>query len=152
MYDVRVVPEAIADAARRRSDEAVRRLRAESLRRIEGRRPGMSPCMLGTMLSLLLFVALQSRRIYWAGAHTEEIAPPPAPALNADVEMPRAEDVKVTGFVPRPDGRGRRSERRRCVAEYDLLTGERYVNCSTDRKSRPRCGGSGDDKGKHLSF
>lgn len=127
MYDVRVVPEAIADAARRRSDEAVRRLREESRRRIGVRRPGMSHCMLGTMLAMLLFVALNARRIYWASAQTEQSSRQPAPALNVTVEMPRAEDVKVTGFVPLPDGRGRRSEQ-------------------PHHKSGPRCGGSGAPK------
>ena len=141
-----------ADEARRHSDEAVRRLREESRRRIDGRRPGMSHCMLGTMLAMLLFVALNARRIYWAGEQTEESVRPPAPALSANVEMPGAEDVKVTGFVPLPDGRGRRSERRQCVAEYDLLSGKRWMNCSADRKSRPHCGGSGDFKGHHLIF
>jgi hypothetical protein len=134
MYDVRVVPEAIADAARRRSDEVVQQLREESRRRIGVRRPGMSHCMLGTMLAMLLFVALNARRIYWARAQAEENARRPVPALSVTVEMPRAEDVKVTGFVPLPDGGGRRSEQR----PY--------------RKSRPHCGGSGDARGHQLSF
>jgi hypothetical protein len=57
--------DAIADG-RRRSDDAVRRLREESARRIARCRvPGMSQCMLGTMVALLLFVALQARRIHW---------------------------------------------------------------------------------------
>ena len=106
----------------------------------------MSHCMLGTMLAMLLFVALNARRIYWAGAHTDEGARPPAPALSADVEMPRSEDVKVTGFVPLPHGPGRRFEQRPCHVEHDLLTGERFVSCGYDGKShasRPACGGTG---------
>jgi hypothetical protein len=102
--------------------------------------------MLGTMLAMLLFVALNARRIYWANAHTDESARRPAPALGADVEVPSAEDVKVTGFVPLPDGPGRRSEQRRCHVEHDLLTGKRFVSCGYDGKSRvssPVCGGTG---------
>ena len=55
--------EAIADDARRRqNDDAVRRLREESRLRQLLRRPGMSACILGTMVSLLLFLALEVRR------------------------------------------------------------------------------------------
>ena len=61
----------IVDGPRRRSDEAVRRLREESRRRIErGRAAGPTRCMLGTMLALLVFVALESRRMHW-----QEVAP-----------------------------------------------------------------------------
>jgi hypothetical protein len=125
-----VVPEVSADESRRRrNDEAVRRLRAESRSRIARRRgAGMSSCMLGTMLSLLLFVALQSRRIHWAAesaATAVHVAPAPVP--SAEVEMPRAEDVKVTGFVPVPHGRGPRLEQPR------------------RRASRSHCGGTGDN-------
>ena len=64
MYDVRVVPEAIADVARIRSDEAVRRLREESRRRIErvARRALVSRCALGAFMSLTL-LAFQEARI-----------------------------------------------------------------------------------------
>jgi hypothetical protein len=66
-----VAPEVIVEESRRRSDEAVRRLREESRLRIErGRAGGPSLCMLGTMLALLLFVALESRRMHW-----QEVAP-----------------------------------------------------------------------------
>ena len=59
----------IVDEPRRRSDEAVRRLREESRLRIErGRAAGPTRCMLGTMVALLIFVALESRRMYWAEA------------------------------------------------------------------------------------
>jgi len=57
-----VKSEAIADQARRRNDDAVRRLREESRRRVAQRTPGMSVCMLGTMISMLLFVTLEARR------------------------------------------------------------------------------------------
>jgi hypothetical protein len=78
-YDVGVVPEAHADENRRRSDEAVRRLREESRLRIErGRAGGPTRCMLGTMLALLLFVALESRRMHW-----QEVAPIVAHAREA---------------------------------------------------------------------
>jgi hypothetical protein len=147
VYDVRVVPEVNADDRRHRSDEAVRRLREESRRRIERRRTaGMSHCMLGTMLAMLLFVALNARLIYWARhAETDESARRPAPAPTVNVEMPGVDEVKVTGFVPRHDGDGRRSEQPRCVVERDLLSGERFFNCTYDgksRASRPPCGGS----------
>ena len=101
--------------------------------------------MLGAMLAMLLFVALNARRIYWANQQMDESARLPAPALSGDVEMPRAEDVKVTGFVPRPQGGGRRVEQRRCHVEHDLLTGERFVSCGyvgKSRASRPICGGA----------
>jgi len=79
------------------------------------------------MLSLLLFVALQSRRIYWAEAApiVAQAAAAPARTPSANVEMPRDEDVKVTGFVPRPDGRGRplhvkrRVSRSACTGDYN---------------------------------
>jgi hypothetical protein len=57
--------EAIADEARRLNDDAVRRLRDESRRRVERHKPGMSRCMLGAMVSMLLFVTLEARREYW---------------------------------------------------------------------------------------
>jgi hypothetical protein len=61
-----VTPEVIVDEPRRRSDEAVRRIREDSRLRIQrGRAGGPTRCMLGTMLALLLFVALESRRMYW---------------------------------------------------------------------------------------
>jgi hypothetical protein len=146
VYDVGVAPEAISDDACRRSDEAVRRLREESGRRIARRRtPGMSHCMLGTMLSMLLFVALNSRLIYWASAHSEESARRPAPAPSVNLDLPRAEDVKVTGFVPWHHGRGRGLEAPRCVVEYGLLSGERSLSCAHDgrtRASTPTCAGS----------
>ena len=119
-YDARVAPEVNADEARRHSGEAVRRLREESRRRIErGRRPGMSHCMLGTMLAMLLFVAVECAAHTWAGEQTEEsVAPACARAQRQTVEMPRAEDVRVTGFVPLPDGAATiGGERRQCVAE-----------------------------------
>jgi len=63
----------------RRSDEAVRRLREESRLRIErGRATGPTRCMLGTMLALLVFVALESRRMHW-----QEVAPIVAHAREA---------------------------------------------------------------------
>ncbi len=56
----------IVDEHRRRNDEAVRRLREESRLRVErGRATGPTRCMLGTMLALLMFVALESRRMHW---------------------------------------------------------------------------------------
>ena len=74
-----MTPEALADEARRRNDEAVRRLREESRLRIErGRAAGPTRCMLGTMLALLLFVALESRRLHW-----QEVAPIVAHAREA---------------------------------------------------------------------
>jgi len=61
-----VAPEVIVDESRRRNDEAVRRLREESRLRVErGRARGPTRCMLGTMLGLLVFVALESRRMHW---------------------------------------------------------------------------------------
>jgi hypothetical protein len=66
-----VARQVIAEEARRRSDEAVRRIREDSRRRIErGRAAGPSRCMLGTMVALLIFVALESRRMHW-----QEVAP-----------------------------------------------------------------------------
>ena len=62
MIRVGVSPEANAEKARRR-DEAVRRLREESRRRIErGRGLVASRCLLGAVLSLTLFAALEARR------------------------------------------------------------------------------------------
>lgn len=59
----------IVDESRRRNEEAVGRLREESRRRIErGRARGPSHCMIGTMVALLMFVALESRRMHWAKA------------------------------------------------------------------------------------
>lgn len=59
----------IVDESRRRNEEAVGRLREESRRRIErGRAAGPSHCMIGTMVALLMFVALESRRMHWAKA------------------------------------------------------------------------------------
>jgi len=73
-----VAPQVIADESRR-SDEAVRRLREESRQRIERGRPrGPTRCMLGTMLALLVFVALESRRLHW-----QEVAPIVANAREA---------------------------------------------------------------------
>jgi hypothetical protein len=70
-----VVPEVNADERLHRRDEAVRRLREESRRRIERRRAaGISRCMLGTMVALLMFVALESRRIHWAEVQNQKIA------------------------------------------------------------------------------
>jgi hypothetical protein len=61
-----VAPEVIVDGPRRRNDAAVRRLREESRLRVErGRAGGPTRCMLGTMLALLIFVALESRRLHW---------------------------------------------------------------------------------------
>ena len=69
----------IVDEPRRRNDEAVRRLREESRRRIErGRATGPTRCMLGTMLALLMFVALEIRRMHW-----QEVAPIVAQARAA---------------------------------------------------------------------
>jgi hypothetical protein len=66
-----VAPEVIVDGPRRRNDEAVWRLREESRLRVErGRAGGPTRCMLGTMLALLIFVALESRRMHW-----QEVAP-----------------------------------------------------------------------------
>jgi hypothetical protein len=63
-----VAPEVKTDDTGRRHDDAVRRLRDESRRRIErGRVAGMSSCILGTMVAMLLFVALEARRMYWIG-------------------------------------------------------------------------------------
>lgn len=75
-----VVPEAIANEARRRNDEGVRRLREESGRRIARQRSiGMSRCMLGAMVSMLLFVTLEARREYWV-----------ATAINAQARVDMA--------------------------------------------------------------
>jgi hypothetical protein len=142
-----VVPEVSADESRRRrNDEAVRRLREESRSRIaRGRTAGMSHCMLGTMLSLLLFVALQSRRIYWAEAASAAAQLAPAHVPAAEVVMPSAEEVRVTppsafaGAVRDP------KRRERCVVEYDLLSGEHFLNCAhggESRAPRPACGGT----------
>jgi hypothetical protein len=57
-----VKSEAIAEEARRRNDDAVRRLREESRQRVARRTPGMSVCMLGMMVSMLLFLSLETRR------------------------------------------------------------------------------------------
>jgi len=78
-YDENVKSEAIADEARRRNDDAVRRLREESRRRVAQRTPGMSVCMLGTMISMLLFVTLEARRQCYV-----------ARAWNAQAEAERA--------------------------------------------------------------
>ena len=131
-----------ADQVRRHSDEAVRRLREESRRRIDARRPGMSHCMLGTMLAMLLFVALNSRRIYWAHQQMDESARRPAPALGVAVEMSHVEDVEVTAFVPSHHVCGPRLERH-CVVKYEPLTGQRDVTCSYASRSawRPACAG-----------
>jgi hypothetical protein len=102
--------------------------------------------MLGTMLSMLLFVALNSRLIYWANTHSEENARRPAAAPTVNVEMPRAEDVKVTGFVPLQQGRGRGLPQRRCVVEDDLLSGERFLNCADDGKTRAPKSHCGDHR------
>jgi hypothetical protein len=80
-----VVPEVSADDARRRSDEAVRRLRDESARRVAhaGRGAGISRCALGALLSLSLLATL--------GARPSE--PPPD---GASAVAPAAEDRAVT--------------------------------------------------------
>ena len=73
-----MAPQVIAEKSRR-SNEAVRRIRDESRLRIErSRAGGPSRCMLGTMLALLLFVALESRRMHW-----QEVAPVIAHAREA---------------------------------------------------------------------
>ena len=89
MYDVRVVPEAIADAARLRSDEAVRRLREESRRRIErvARRALVSRCAVGAFMSLTL-LAFQEARI---SRLRQEAAASQPTATRARVEAACAE-------------------------------------------------------------
>jgi hypothetical protein len=87
-----VAPDVIVDESGRRSDEAVRRLREESRRRIErGRAAGPSRCMLGIFLAMLVFVALESRRAHWAqtagaaaarDARAAVVPAPTAPALD----------------------------------------------------------------------
>jgi hypothetical protein len=84
-----VAPEVIADERRRGGEEAVRRIRAESLRRIvlQGRAAGLSRCMLGTFVALLLFVALESRRAHWARI---AVAAEPARSEAVQVAVPAA--------------------------------------------------------------
>jgi hypothetical protein len=68
-----VKTDAIADEARRRSDDAVRRLRAESAHRVERDRRGrafFSWCALATLASGISLAALD--------AHEDDIDPPPA--------------------------------------------------------------------------
>jgi hypothetical protein len=95
-----VVPEAIADETRRHGDEAVRRIREESRRRIaqRGRGAGPSRCMVGVMLAMLLFLALESRRAYWA--HAASIA-----AQAARSTTPPAPAAAVTGPVDKGHSR-----------------------------------------------
>jgi hypothetical protein len=80
-YDVGVSPEAIPDEARRRSDEAVRRLREESRRRIEqaGRwRAFSSWCALATLAAGISLSALN--------AHEARVR------QSAELEAPAPED------------------------------------------------------------
>jgi hypothetical protein len=70
-----VKTDAIADEARRRSDDAIRRLREESRHRVERERLGrtfFSWCALATLSSGIALAALD--------ATPDDIDPPPAPA------------------------------------------------------------------------
>jgi hypothetical protein len=104
VYDVGVAPEVIADQARR-SDEAVRRLREESRRRIEqrGRAAPISRCMLGAMLGMLVFVTLQSRRIHQAeiAMAAQARAAAAAPAISEQPAARNCHCYKRCGISPR---------------------------------------------------
>jgi hypothetical protein len=77
-YDVRVTPESNAEATRGRSDEAVRRLREESARRVERERRWrglMSWCALASILGGVSLVALDAYE-----ARVQSVADPAAEA------------------------------------------------------------------------
>jgi hypothetical protein len=100
-----VAPEAIAAEARRRSEDAVRQIREESGRRVAQRgRAGMSSCMLGVMVSMLLFVALQARSIHRAAKAAPIAASARDDAASIAPAAPKRRCYKACGISPRRSG------------------------------------------------
>jgi hypothetical protein len=104
-----VKADGLADEARRRSDDAVRRLRAESGRRRALRAAGMSSCMLGTMVALALFVALQARRIHWIAEANEARARAAAACAHYQVRLAEIEAAQRDAMASAFDAEQKRS-------------------------------------------